>query len=247
MPGREQHLKRPADAAGKIMTCCGNRRSDDHQRKQSTGGIFMANQQSAPSLGNPAVVGLAGFGLTTLILQFHNLGWCGMGPIVALGLVFGGIAQMIAGFQEFKCGNNFGYSAFVSYGAFWIALSVILLLNHFGIYTSSGTDIGFFLVVWTFYTAILWVAAMRIHAAMASTFTLLLIGFILLDLAHFGFPSLTRAAAYVLILCALNAWYMMAHVIFLQVFDMDILPVGKPWIVSKPPQAAMGELAEAAS
>ena len=66
--------------------------------------------------GNPAVVGLAGFGLTTMILQFHNVGWCGVGPIVALGLVFGGMAQMIAGFQEFKCGNNFGYSAFVSYG-----------------------------------------------------------------------------------------------------------------------------------
>ena len=35
----------------------------------------MANQQSGTTLGNPAVVGLAGFGLTTLILQFHNLGW----------------------------------------------------------------------------------------------------------------------------------------------------------------------------
>ena len=30
--------------------------------------------------------------------------------------------------------------------------------------------------------------------------------------------------------CALAAWYMMAHVIFLQVFGKDILPVGKPWI-----------------
>lgn len=208
----------------------------------------MASQQSSPTLGNPAVVGLAGFGLTTLILQFHNLGWCGMGPIIALGLVFGGIAQMIAGFQEFKCGNNFGYSAFVSYGAFWIALSVILLLNHFGIYKSSGQDIGFFLVVWTLYTTILWIAAMRIHAAMASTFTLLLIGFILLDLAHFGFPAMTKLAAYVLIVCALNAWYMMAHVIFLQVFGMDILPVGKPWIDPKPKQSSIGELAaEAAS
>ncbi len=187
-------------------------------------------------MGNPAVVGLAGFGLTTLILQIHNLGWCGMGPIVALGLMFGGLAQMIAGYQEFKCGNNFGYSAFVSYGAFWISLCVMLLLNHFGIYKSSGTDIGWFLVVWTLYTAIMWVAALRIHGAMASTFTLLLIGFIGLDLAHFGFPGMTKPAAVVLILCALNAWYMMAHVIFMDVFGRDVLPVGKPWITPKPKQ-----------
>jgi succinate-acetate transporter protein len=187
--------------------------------------------------GNPAVVGLAGFGLTTLILQIHNLGYCGMGPILALGIVFGGMAQMIAGFQEFKCGNNFGYSAFVSYGAFWIALGVILLLNHFGIYKSSGTDIGWFLVVWTFYTAILWVAALRIHGAMATTFTLLLIGFILLDLAHFGYPGLTKVAAIDLILCALCAWYMMAHVIFMDIFGRNILPVGKPWISEKSMQS----------
>ncbi len=190
----------------------------------------MADAKASTPTGNPAVVGLAGFGLTTFILQIHNLGYCEIGPILALGLVFGGLAQMIAGYQEFKCANNFGYSAFVSYGAFWISLSVIFLLNHFGIYKSSGTDVGWFLVAWTLYTAIMWVAAMRIHGAMAITFTLLLIGFILLDLAHFGYPGLTHAAAYVLILCAASAWYMMAHVIYLQVFGTDILPVGRPWI-----------------
>lgn len=190
----------------------------------------MAESNTNTPVANPAVVGLAGFGLTTLILQFHNLGWCGAGPVVALGLIFGGIAQMVAGFQEFKTGNNFGYSAFVSYGAFWIALSVILLLNHFGIYKSAETDVGFFLVAWTLFTLILWVASMRIHTAMAVTFTTLVIGFILLDLVHFGFPGLLHAAAYVLILCALSAWYMMAHAIFAQVFGMDILPVGRPWI-----------------
>jgi succinate-acetate transporter protein len=188
----------------------------------------------APVMGNPAVVGLAGFGLTTLILQFHNLGLVGVGPIVALGFIFGGLAQMIAGYQEFKVGNNFGYSAFVSYGAFWIALAIIFMLNHFNIYKSSGTDIGYFLIVWTLYTVIMWFASLRIHGAMASTFTLLLAGFILLDLAHFGYPAMTKVAAYVLILCALNAWYMMAHVIYLQIFGRDVLPVGKPWIDPKP-------------
>lgn len=190
----------------------------------------MSELKSAPALGNPAVVGLGGFGLTTIILQLHNLGLCGIGPVIACGLVFGGLAQFIAGFGEQKVGNNFGYAAFTAYGAFWIALCIILLFNKFDIYTSSKTDVGYFLVVWTLYTIILWFAALRIHGAMASTFTLLVIGFILLDLAHFGYPAMTKVAAYVLILCALNAWYMMAHVIFMGIFGRDVLPVGQPWI-----------------
>lgn len=189
---------------------------------------------SQPNQSNPAVVGLAGFGLTTLVLQFHNIGLIGMGPVLALAIIFGGIAQMIAGFQEFKCANNFGYSAFVSYGAFWIALGIMLMCNHFGIYKSNGKDIGYFLVAWTFYTAIMWYAALRIHGAMATTFTLLLIGFILLDLAHFGYPQLTKVAGYELMICAGAAWYMMAGAIYAQVFGREILPMGKPWIDPSP-------------
>lgn len=185
---------------------------------------------AATTSGNPAVVGLAGFGLTTMVLQFHNVGWCGVGPVLVLAFIFGGLAQMLAGFQEFKVGNNFGYSAFVSYGAFWIALGLIFLFNYLGIYTLSGTDVGWFLVAWTLYTAIMFVAAMRVHGAMAITFLLLLVGFILLDLAHFGYPQLTKVAGYELMVCALSAWYMMAHVIYGQVFGRDILPVGKPWL-----------------
>ena len=56
--------------------------------------------------GNPAVVGLAGFGLTTLLLQFHNLGWCGTGVVFCAAMVLGGAAQLIAGLQEFRCGTT---------------------------------------------------------------------------------------------------------------------------------------------
>lgn len=184
--------------------------------------------------GNPAVVGLAGFGLTTIILQLHNLELCGLGPVVACGLVFGGLSQLLAGYQEFKVGNNFGFCAFVSYGAFWIALSVMLLFDKYDIYKVNVKYIGYFLIIWTCFTTILWIAALRIHGAMASTFTLLLFGFILLDLAHFGYPAMSKVAAYVLIFCSLNAWYIMAHVILLQIYSHDVLPVGKPWIDPRP-------------
>ena len=64
--------------------------------------------------GNPAVVGLAGFGMTTLLLQFHNLGWCGSGIVFCTALAFGGGAQLIAGFQEFESREQFRLQRFVS-------------------------------------------------------------------------------------------------------------------------------------
>ena len=181
-------------------------------------------------LGNPAVVGLAGFGLTTLLLQFHNLGFLGFGPVVSMGFIFGGLAQMISGFLEQKAGNNFGFAAFTSFGAFWIGLGVIWMLNNSGIFVSSGQDVGLYLVAWTLLTSILWVASMFIHTAMATTFTFLMLGFIGLDIAHFGFPVMTKIAAVILILCALNAWYMMAAIIINELAGKELLKLGKPWI-----------------
>jgi succinate-acetate transporter protein len=193
--------------------------------------------------GNPAVVGLAGFGITTLLLQFHNLGWCGSGVVFCTALMFGGGAQLVAGFQEFKAGNNFGYSAFTAYGAFWLALGFIfLILNLQGLPNSviggplkiTATDIGYFLLAYTIYTAIMFIGSLAVHMAMTLTFLTLLLGFIGLDFVFLqGMKSVLTITAIDLIVCAGLALYMMAHAVFLQVYGRDILPVGKP-LVSKP-------------
>ncbi len=182
---------------------------------------------------NPAVIGLAGFGLTTLLLQFHNLGWMGVGPVLGMGLLFGGLAQFLAGLQEQKIGNDFGTCAFTGYGAFWIALGGMFIGKHFNIFPASRADVGWFLVAWTIFTFLLWVAALRINGALAVIFTLLLVGFGLLDWAHFcdeaDAPSITRIAAWELIACAASALYLMAANVYRSVFGREVLPVGQPW------------------
>lgn len=184
----------------------------------------------AAALGNPAVVGLGGFGLTTMLLQFHNLGWMGLAPVIWAGFFFGGLGQFLAGLQEQKSGNNFGYAAFSAYGAFWIMLCAYLLGSTSGnkLLVMSETDLGFLMFAWTLFTAGMWIASFKISKAMAMTFTTLLIGFVLLDLTFWGHPEFKAIASWDLILCALLAWYMMFHVVFLSVFGRDVLPVGKP-------------------
>ena len=183
---------------------------------------------SQPKLGNPAVVGLAGFSLTTLLFQFYNLGLCGMGPVFALAVVFGGLAQFIAGLLEHRTGNNFGFCSFTGFGAFWLCFAAIQLGNHYRLFESSARDMGCFMVVFTLYAFVLWVGSLKIDKAMFINFSLLLVGFVLVDLASFGFAFLAKAAAGALILCALCAMYMLAHILFLELFGRDVLPVGEP-------------------
>jgi succinate-acetate transporter protein len=183
------------------------------------------------TLANPAVVGLAGFGGTTLLLQFHNFGWCGASPVLWTALFFGGLMQLMAGMKEFETGNNFGFVAFSSYGGFWMALGGILLGTHFGILQPTTADIGWFLVMFTLLTAVFLIGAIRISRAHALLFFTLLLGFVFLDVSHLAGPAMsffTIVAAVVLTICALTAWYIMAH-IALTPLKVKI-PLGKPLV-----------------
>lgn len=180
-------------------------------------GQVRAEAKAAPVTAvtsNPAAVGLAAFGGTTLLLQFANLGWASNGVVLWMAMFFGGLAQLIAGLQEFRTGNNFGYAAFTTYGAFWLTIGGILFGKHFNIIGVSTTDIGWTLLVFTFLTAIFLVGAVRQNTGVAMIFLTLLIGFILLDIGHLvsGAAVFTKIGAYELLLCVASAWYMMAHV-----------------------------------
>lgn len=147
-----------------------------------------------------------------------------------MGFIFCGLAQMIAGFQKQKMGNNFGYSAFVAYGSFWIGLGIIWLLNIFDVYKSSSTDVGYYLLAWMLYTIIMFVASLRVHKAMAVTFGSLILGFLLLIIGHFGDPIYNVVAGYELIFCAFAAWYIMGAIIINDLAGKTVLPFGAPFV-----------------
>jgi uncharacterized protein len=185
---------------------------------------------SEKTLANPAAVGLGAFGATTLLLQFHNLGFVGVGAVMWMALFFGGLAQMIAGFLEYRNGNNFGFAAFTTYGAFWIALGGIWMNTQLKFAVISSTDVGWFLVVFTLLTGIYFIGAMKQNSALSWVFLTLFIGFALLDIGHLvpGASIFNKIAAVELIVCALLAWYLMSHVIF---GSLKVnLPAGKAWL-----------------
>ena len=169
--------------------------------------------------------------MSTLLLQIHNLGYCGVGPVLAIALFYGGLAQIIVGAQEFKTGNNFAYSVFMSFGCFWMSFGFLLIANKYGLYTASKTDVGWFLVVWTAYAVIMGIGSLRTNKMLIGAFVTVDVGLFFLIAEHFGAPEWTGTLAAICMLGTVACvWYGMAHVVFQQLFGRDVLPVGKPII-----------------
>ncbi len=180
-------------------------------------------------LANPAALGLGGFALTTFVLNVHNAGLVELGAALPLGLFYGGLAQLVAGFLEFRTGNTFGMTAFCSYGAFWISLASMVLMEM-NKWIPADKTAGWLLVTllaWTFFTFVLWVGSFRHNKALVWVFTTLLILFILLDFSvGMGSKFIGQIAGWEGIFCAGTAWYLMAAVILNDSYGRVVLPVG---------------------
>lgn len=182
-----------------------------------------------PKYANPAPLGLAGFALTTFILNLHNAGFIGIGAALTLGLFYGGLAQLVAGFLEFRTGNTFGMTAFSSYGAFWISLASTVLMEMNKLIAPEALQ-GWLLATlgaWTLFTFILWIATFKHNKALVTVFTTLLILFILLDIHVWtGSKLIGHIAGWEGMFCALTAWYLMAAIVINDSFGREVLPVG---------------------
>ena len=67
-------------------------------QKEKTSSVTIVDNTS-----NPAPLGLLGFGMTTILLNIHNAGFLPLDSmILAMGIFYGGIAQVIAGIMEWK-------------------------------------------------------------------------------------------------------------------------------------------------
>jgi hypothetical protein len=181
---------------------------------------------------NPAPLGLLGFGMTTVLLNLHNAGLYELNSmIMGMGIFVGGIAQVIAGIEEWKKNNTFGATAFTAYGSFWLSLVAIWLLPKSSIGDGLKSDevaMGFYLLLWGIFTAFMFIGTLRINKALQTVFGSLVILFLLLAAGDFtGIKGLKVIAGYEGIFCGFSAIYACAAQILNEVYGKTILPLGK--------------------
>jgi succinate-acetate transporter protein len=179
---------------------------------------------------DPGPLGLAGFAMTTFVLNMFNAGLvskAGEPVVLGLALAYGGIAQFAAGMWEFRTGNTFGAVAFTSYGAFWVSFWALVTFFAPNIPAEhAGAAIGLYLIAWGIFTAYMFVASLRTTAAIALVFFLLTITFILLGIGSSGgHEGMTEVGGWVGLLTAVAAWYASFAAVVNSTFGKTVMPV----------------------
>ena len=181
------------------------------------------------SSANPAPLGLFGFGMTTVLLNLHNAGFFEMNSmILAMGIFYGGIAQVIAGILESKKNNSFGMTAFISYGFFWLTLVGLVVMPKLGwIPAASANGMIAYLIMWGIFTLLLFFGTLKISKALQFVFATLTILFFLLAAGDAtGNASLKTFTGYEGIVCGLSAIYTGTASLLNEVYGKTVLPVG---------------------
>ncbi len=180
--------------------------------------------------GNPAPLGLLGFGMTTVLLNFHNAGFFELNAmILAMGICYGGIAQVIAGMMEWRKGNTFATTAFISYGFFWLSLVALIVLTKLGWGAASNdTAMAAYLAMWGLFTAVMFVGTLRLNRALQVVFGTLTILFFLLAFGDYtaASPSFKHFTGYEGIVCGFSAIYTGLAQVLNELYGKIVLPLG---------------------
>lgn len=179
--------------------------------------------------GNPGPLGLMGFGMTTVLLNFHNAGIFELNSmILAMGFFYGGLAQIIAGLMEWKKGNTFALTAFTSYGFFWLSLVMLIVLPKMGLVEAPELSaMVTYLIMWGLFTAVLFIGTLRLNRALQVVFASLTLLFFLLALGDITNSSTIKIiAGYEGIFCGFAAIYTALAQVLNEVYGKTVAPIG---------------------
>jgi succinate-acetate transporter protein len=189
----------------------------------------ISTRQIIDSTANPAPLGLLGFGMTTVLLNIHNAGFYPLDTmILAMGIFYGGIAQIIAGIMEWKKNNTFGTTAFTSYGLFWLTLVGLILLPELGLGTASDPlAMGFYLLMWGVFTGVMFIGTLKLNRALQFVFGSLTVLFVLLAIGKWtGNETITMIAGYEGIICGASAIYTGLAQVLNEVYGKTVWSLG---------------------
>lgn len=178
-------------------------------------------------LANPAPLGLMGFGMTTVLLNLHNIGLFPINSmILTMGVFYGGIAQIIAGLMEFRKGNTFGTTAFTSYGLFWLSLVFLILTPpERAALMPDNSAMAAYLLMWGLFTLVMFFGTLKANRALQFVFMSLAVLFFMLAGARFV-PALLLIAGIEGVICGFSAFYLSLAQVINEANHTTILPIG---------------------
>jgi succinate-acetate transporter protein len=184
---------------------------------------------------NPAALGLTAFGLTTVLLSLRNAGYYELNSmILAMGIFYGGLGQIIAGIMEWRKNNTFGTTAFLSFGLFWLTLAALLMLPKLGLADASSEHaMAAYFAMWGLFTFLMFVGSLKANRALQVVLGLLTILFFLLAAAEWtgsatvtGTITIAQIAGYEGILTGFASIYAGLAQVIDEMYRKTVAPLG---------------------
>ncbi|MGD0072284.1 MAG: acetate uptake transporter [Candidatus Bathyarchaeia archaeon] len=188
-------------------------------------------------LANPAPLGLLGFGITTVLLNLVNAGAFPLDTMVlAMGIAYGGLAQVIVGIMEYRKGNTFGTVAFTSYGLFWWSLVMLLVLPKIsffsGLVAPSASSMAAYFLMWGIFTFAMFFGTLKANRGLQFVFMSLAILFFMLTIREltnnpvlFGNVTFNTITGIEGVICGLSAVYLAIAEVLNEAHHKTILPI----------------------
>lgn len=193
----------------------------------------------ATNYANPAPLGLMGFGMTTILLNIHNAGFFPVDAmILAMGIFYGGIAQVLVGLMCYKRNDTFGTTAFTSYGLFWLSLVGLLVMPNMELGAAAAATpkafMGCYLALWGLFTFFMFIGSRCYPLAKQVVFASLTILFFLLAASDFSdSKTIGMIAGFEGIFCGASAIYFAMAQVLNNEYGRTVLPIGTRFAVKR--------------
>ncbi len=190
-----------------------------------------APQATGVAWGNSAPLALAGFATTTFMLSmiYANLVPAATLPVVfGVALMFGGLAQFIAGVIQLRIGNTFGGVLFCGFGAFWLSLFAFAQFFFKDVpLTQVGHAQGLFLYAFGIFSAIMFLASFRTNIVVVAALLLLTTALFVIGVGDYtASTGLVKTGGWIALALAAAAFYLALAEVCEASYGRKVLPVG---------------------
>ncbi len=180
--------------------------------------------------GNSAPLALLAFAVTTFMLSMINANAVSIGtlPVVfGVALMFGGLAQLIAGLIQLRTGNTFSGVLFSGFGAFWMSLFAFAQWFAKEVPPSQlGHAQGLFLYAFGIFVVVMLAASLRTNVVVVLALAILVAVFLFLGAGNYGaHTTLIHWGGYTGLAAAACAFYLALAELCEFSYHRAVLPV----------------------
>jgi len=190
-----------------------------------------ADEPAMPPAGfaNPLPLGLLGYGMSTVLLSFVNADVYAMGTaVLAMAVLFGGVAQMIVAIMSFRRNDSFAVAAFGGYAFLWLTLGFLTIgADHGWGAENSGRAMGWYLFVWALFSFGLFIGSLTLPRFLTLVLGLTVVLLLLLAVGNwFDSTQVVKIGGWEGIVTGASAIYLAFAFLLNEMFGRTMLPVG---------------------